>query len=114
MDTLKGRKVLVAGANGFFGRHLLTRLTPTGATVHALSRQVPSHPNGVEWTQADLTSAQQVHETVSRIQPDIIFHLASASYGGQDSEFVLPTLDNDLRSTVNMLLAAQSVRCSRI
>jgi nucleoside-diphosphate-sugar epimerase len=114
MDKLNGCTVLAAGANGFLGRHLLTRLERSEANVHALSRSVPADANSVQWWQADLTNEHQICEIVASIRPDVIFHLASASHGGQDSQFVLPTFENDLRATVNMLLAAKSSNCDRV
>jgi UDP-glucose 4-epimerase len=108
MDNLKGSTILVTGANGFLGRHLLARLKQDGVNVHALSRHVPAEDGAVQWHEADLTDAARVEQLAEAIQPDVIYQLSSASIGGQDAQFVLPTFENDLRATVNTLLAAKA------
>ncbi len=114
MENLSGLKVLVTGANGFLGRHLIERLKQQNVSIHAVSRSTPTFTEGVQWVQGDLTKGDWLQELVSGIKPDVIFQLTSASLGGQDSEFVLPTLHNDLFATVNALLAAKACRCSRV
>lgn len=104
----------MTGANGFLGRHLIAGLTEHGAKIHALSRSVPPCTDGVQWVQGDLTNEVQVLEVVRRIKPALIYQLASSSQGGQDARFVLPNFENDLRSTVNVLLAAKAYGCQRI
>jgi UDP-glucose 4-epimerase len=51
---------------------------------------------------------------MARLKPDIIFQLASASLGGQDPQLVLPAFENDLRTTVNALVAAQECGVGRV
>jgi UDP-glucose 4-epimerase len=106
--------VLVTGANGFLGRHLIDHLIHLGARVQAVSRRIPASSEAVEWVQGDLTCENWVHTLVSSAKPDIIYHLASGSRGGQESEFVLPAFEDDLRSTVNVLLAAKYYGCDRV
>jgi len=112
--NLSGLNVLVTGASGFLGRHLVDRLNQHNARIHAVSRSIPSSANGAQWVQGDLTDGDWVQELVTGIKPDVIYQLASASQGGQASQFVLPTFENDLRSTVNVLLAAKTCGCNRV
>jgi UDP-glucose 4-epimerase len=114
VGDLSGLNVLVTGANGFLGRHLVDRLNQYKVKVHAVSRSIPPSADGVRWVQGDLTDGDWLQELVTDIKPDVIYQLASASQGGQDSRFVLPTFENDLRSTVNVLLAAKTCGCSRV
>jgi NAD dependent epimerase/dehydratase family len=48
------QRVLVTGARGFIGRHLVCRLASGGAEVHAISRRDPAEAGGVTWWQLDL------------------------------------------------------------
>lgn len=64
--------------------------------------------------QGDLTNGDWLQKLACGIRPDVIYQLTSASLGGQDCEFVLPTLHNDLFATVNALLAAKACGCSRV
>jgi nucleoside-diphosphate-sugar epimerase len=114
MDNVRGMTVLVTGANGFLGRHLIERLHPQGAKIYAVSRSVPAAADGIEWRQGDLTHLDWLQDLTTDIRPDVIFQMASCSLGGQDAQFVLPTFENDLRVTVNTLLAAKQCGCSRV
>lgn len=114
MEKLSGLKVLVTGANGFLGRHLIQRLSHGNATVHAISRSVPEDMHGADWHQGDLTDSQWVQSVVGAAKPDVIYHLAGSSLGGQDVQFILPNFESGLRTTVNTLLAAQLYPCQRV
>ncbi len=114
MEELDGLNVLVTGATGFLGRHLINRLREHAARIQAVSRRTPSSDQGVKWFQGDLTNESWAQELVKSAKPDVIYHLASASRGGQEAEFVLPTFEDDLRSTVNVLLAAKDCGCDRV
>ncbi len=114
MDKFYGRTVLVAGANGFIGRILIENLKQYGARIHAVSRNIPADPDGIQWWQGSLTDTAWIRDLATTIRPDIIYQLASASQGGQDIRFVLPGFEDDLRTTVNTLLAAEACGASRV
>lgn len=79
---LRDSVALVTGAAGFVGANLVRRLIAEGVRVHALVRpttdtwrladlsaQIAVHP-------VDLTDREAVREAVSRVRPDVVFHLA--------------------------------------
>jgi nucleoside-diphosphate-sugar epimerase len=71
-----GVPVLVTGAAGFIGRHLVRRLADEGYRVRA----VDVHParggaDGVEWVGADIRDAARLRELLEGV--DTVFHLAS-------------------------------------
>lgn len=111
---LTGRSVLLTGAAGFIGSHLLTRLLASGATVHATSREVrPIGEPTLRWHQIDLTDEVAVEEMIRLTKPDLIFHLASHVAGSRDLALVLPTFHANLASTLYLLTAASKVGCER-
>jgi UDP-glucose 4-epimerase len=111
VESLNGRTILITGANGFLGRHLLGRLSQEPVRVHAISRSQPSSPGTAQWAVGDITDVDWFGELVVRIRPDVIYQLASASIGAQDAKYVLPTFENDLRTTVNTLTVARETGC---
>ncbi|MFL5321474.1 MAG: NAD-dependent epimerase/dehydratase family protein [Myxococcaceae bacterium] len=69
-------KVLVTGATGFLGIHLIERLLKAGHQVKALARSKPSHPAlfRTEFIQGDLKERDAVRKAIDGV--DAIFHLA--------------------------------------
>jgi UDP-glucose 4-epimerase len=107
-------KVLITGASGFLGSHLLERLASAGARLHLISRS-PA-PKGLPgcWYQQDLNDFCGTEELLRRIEPELIFHLTSEGRGGPELDKVLPTFRNDLACAVNCMVAATNVRCKRM
>lgn len=73
------KRVLVTGAAGWIGRHVLPLLVARGYDVHAVSTKPQSQPNtgaGVRWHQADLLDEQQTADLVAAIRPTHLLHLA--------------------------------------
>jgi UDP-glucose 4-epimerase len=114
MKALDGLTILVTGANGFLGKHLLARLSQARTNLHAVSRSGHSEGNNIRWWHGSVANPSWIRDLMARVNPDITYQLASASMGGQDPELVLPTFENDLRTTVNTLVAAREVGCRRV
>lgn len=109
------KRIIVTGGSGFIGSALCERLCQSGAEVHAVSRQSrSSSANGVEWWQLDLADANKVGALFSELKPDVVFHLASEVVGGRELDLVLPTLNGNLLSAVNVLVAGEKNNCQRI
>lgn len=106
-DEWRGRKILVAGAGGFLGRHLVRRLGKAGAEVLAVSRRSQGEAgDGIRWFRADLRNRATVRSIVGELGPEIVYQLCGYPDGRRDPELVLPTLESDVLTTVNLLQAA--------
>ncbi|MEV0228336.1 NAD-dependent epimerase/dehydratase family protein [Nonomuraea sp. NPDC050786] len=97
-----GRRALVTGASGFIGARLVRRLTELGADVHGASRTGSGH---------DLRDPRAVDGLFAAVRPEVVFHLASEVNGARDVSVVGPTLEGNLRTTVNVLTAAAGTGC---
>jgi GDP-4-dehydro-6-deoxy-D-mannose reductase len=79
-------RLLVTGASGFIGRHLVTYAVANGHEVvgtylasHELSaRDLPN--SGVRWEQLDMDDPVAVARLVERVRPEGVFHLAAQAY----------------------------------
>jgi len=70
-------RVLVTGATGCVGRHVLPRLVARGWDVHAVaSRQTPPAEPGVVWHRADLLDPSQTGVLVRDVGASHLLHLA--------------------------------------
>jgi nucleoside-diphosphate-sugar epimerase len=81
-------KVLVSGAGGFLGQHLVDRLVETGHSVRAIIRpasQQPHWPGNVEVVRADLRAATDLNSAFHGV--DAVCHLAAAVTGNEDAQF---------------------------
>lgn len=112
MESLAGRRVLVTGAAGFLGSHLVSRLIEAGAEVCALDQ-----PNARGWSRVERetlaatlrtdvrTLAEPIHD---RLLGDIdaIFHLAAVGVVGETGD-VRELATGNIDGTLAGLLAAQ-------
>jgi len=74
---MSDRRVLVTGASGFIGRHVLSPLLERGFEVHAVSsRTPPSETGGLRWHRADLLGASCPGELLDDVRPTHLLHLA--------------------------------------
>lgn len=111
---LKGKKVLITGADGFIGSHLTERLVKEGAKVRALSQYNSFNNWGwledvdckddIEVVCGDIRDPNHVKHISKGI--DVIFHLAALiaipySYVAPDSY-----IDTNIRGTLNVCQAA--------
>ena len=73
------RRVLVTGASGFIGRHVLGPLVRRGFEVHAITSRdtpPPQAPVDVTWHRADLLKLGEQSELLAAIAPTHLLHLA--------------------------------------
>jgi nucleoside-diphosphate-sugar epimerase len=112
-DDLAGQRILVTGAAGFIGSHLVERLRALGAEVHGLSR-LPRTTGTIRWWTADIGDTLEVRRVVSAVKPSVVFNLAGETRAARDVELVRPTVDTNLLGTVNVLLAALEAGCRRV
>lgn len=104
----------MTGAAGFLGSHLCDALAAEGARVFAVTRRTPPEDSErVSWLQADCADAGQVRAAVERSEPEVIFHMSSSGIGSPELSAVLPTLQSDLVSCVNLLTVATELGVKR-
>ena len=94
--------ILVTGAAGFAGSHLLDLLTSDGADVVAWhrpgrvpARQVPH----TTWEAVDLLDRRAVTEAIRRRRPGAVYHLAGAAHVGRAWDTITPTFAANVRET---------------
>jgi nucleoside-diphosphate-sugar epimerase len=69
-------KVLLTGASGFLGRHVLHSLRQRGIDTVLLCRQPPADPKATAWIAADLLASTDWVALVAQAQATHLLHLA--------------------------------------
>jgi GDP-4-dehydro-6-deoxy-D-mannose reductase len=105
------RPVLVTGAAGFAGSHLLDLLVRDGRPIVGWSRPEGDDPHtarndatgGVSWRAVELLDQNAVQRALADIRPSLVYHLAGAAHQGsswQESDTVLAL---NVRATHHLL-----------
>jgi UDP-glucose 4-epimerase len=105
-------KVLVTGANGFLGSHVVDALRARGHSVRVLVRPAADlsrlgWPASVELFRADLRAARDLSRAFDGV--DVLVHLAAAVTGGEDAQFAAT-----VTGTERLLQAMIGSSCRRI
>jgi len=114
LGQFRGKTILVMGATGFIGRHLVESLNHLGATVIGASRSAGMEGCQTHWRQCDASDPQQVAALFERVAPDIVYQLTSDSQGGQELSLITESIRNDLVATVNVLTEATQRGVARV
>lgn len=121
---LKGKKVLVTGADGFIGSHLVEALASRGCDVRAfvfynsfnswgwLDTVSPAVQKNLDVFTGDIRDPNGVREAM--VGCEIVFHLAALiaipfSYHSPDSY-----IDTNIKGTLNVLQAAKLLGTSKV
>src|SRR6185436_9429075 len=101
--------ILITGATGFAGSHLLDRLRGRTRVV-GWSRpggRRPLQTDGVTWDAIDILDAVAVREGIERAAPTHIYHLAGAPLVGGSWQNVVPQLQSNALGTHHLLEAVR-------
>jgi GDP-4-dehydro-6-deoxy-D-mannose reductase len=104
--------ILVTGAAGFAGSHLLDLIAADDADIVAWHRPGGAPPREVartRWEAVDLLDREQVDAAISRLRPSTVYHCAGEAHVGRAWESTEPTFAVNVRGTHHLLQAIE--RC---
>ena len=108
MSDWRGRRVLITGATGFIGRHLVEHALRAEATVTTLSRAPANIPGVRAHLTVDLGDRWTTWHAIRDLQPDAILHAASS--GVTEKVEFSDMLRSNAMGTDNLLSAAKSLK----
>lgn len=120
---LKGRSVLVTGADGFVGSHVAEKLLEFGADVHVLIRPTSSGmlhnidhlQRNIVIHKADLSDKEAIRQSILELkkegsQKPIIMHLGAQAHVGESWRRAYETINSNILGTVNLLQTIVDVK----
>jgi GDP-4-dehydro-6-deoxy-D-mannose reductase len=102
--------ILVTGAAGFAGSHLIDLLARSGASLIAWHRPGGSPPRegaGARWEPVDLLDQAQVQAAIDRAQPTAVYHCAGAAHVARAWDSTASTFATNVRGTHHVLRALE-------
>ncbi len=105
-------RILITGATGFVGGHLVERLRQDGGDeLHGVSRQA-DWPPGAEFLTgkavlhvADLSQPHEVEDILARVRPERVYHLAGYANTGKSFHEPERTWADNCQATLNLYQA---------
>ena len=121
LDAFSQKTVLVTGHTGFKGSWLSHWLQQLGANVTGISLDPPTTPSHYTATnlQADILDLRfdirnlaLVKETIVKLKPDFVFHLAAQSLVQESYQNPIETWETNVLGTLNILEALRELENS--
>ena len=116
----KNKRVLVTGADGFMGSHLVDRLLAEGAKVSVYVRgnstigttqyalkNIKHQEGSLEEILTGNIASQDAKDLVIKNRPEIIFHLAADAYVPNSFDHPIEVMETNVIGTLNMLHAVK-------
>lgn len=119
-----GKSILVTGAGGFIGSHLVERLAREGARVRAFVRYTSRHDRGllallpadlleeVETIAGDLRDGEAVRQAMQGVE--VVFHLGALIAIPYSYIHPREVVETNVLGTLNVLLAARDLGTARV
>lgn len=95
--------ILVTGASGFLGQHLLAQLSKQGLTVRALSRHKKEATDSIEWFQADILDVDALEKAFHGVTQ--VYHCAGhVSFHPKQRAIMMKINQEGTANVVNLAL----------
>ena len=109
-----GKRVLVTGHTGFKGSWLVQWLQMLGAEVSGYALAPPTQPNHLSLLdlrlndmEADVRNHEQLSAFMSKVRPDIVFHLAAQALVRESYKDPVETFTTNIIGTLNVFEACR-------
>lgn len=108
-------KALITGIAGFAGSHLTEHLLGKGIKIYGFYHPDHSVENlndfkgKIELTACDVINSKNVQKELSRIDPDMVFHLAAFASPAKSFQNPAETLQNNILGQLNILQALADI-----
>jgi nucleoside-diphosphate-sugar epimerase len=103
------RRVLVTGASGFIGQHLIRELHKNGACITTIGRNPGKLPRDITQYHLNIADAAAVDTCIKECRPEYIFHLAAYKERNDNVQSFYSSIETNLVGSLNLFSAAKDV-----
>ena len=97
-------RILITGASGFVGRHLLNALKGSDAGIFGIGADVCQKlPGLLDYSQVDMKDAKALSEYAANVKPTHVYHLAAISNVRASFEKIRETFLENIVTTTNLM-----------
>lgn len=116
--SYKNQKVLITGANGFIGSHMVQRMVREGGQVSVFVRdsselwRLDDVKQNIDIYRTDLRDLELLAKSVKQIKPDYIFHIGAYGVDARQKDFFIAAQTNII-GTLNLLESIRDIGCKK-
>ena len=97
-------RVLITGATGYFGRHILPQLVQLNdVEVLTINRDVQKAQSLFIYSNCKHCSVEQMELEIRLFGPEVVFHLATLSTSRADESIIEPIVDSNITFGIRLL-----------
>ncbi|WP_036945014.1 NAD-dependent epimerase/dehydratase family protein [Pseudobacteroides cellulosolvens] len=117
-EFFNGKKVLITGASGFIGSHMVLRMVRENADVCVMAREssdlwrVEDVLNDIDIRRFDLRDQAALSAQMKQIKPDFIFHLGAYGVDARQKDYY-EAVNTNIIGTMNLINAAGAIGCQK-
>lgn len=103
-------KILITGATGFVGSHLLEEFKDSKHEILAIGRSERNLINGFNYSLLDLRDFEKVDSVIGEFKPDVVYHLAACSAESTGEHSPINMTTNGYNTFFNVIAATIKTR----